>query len=425
MANSSSPGIRLGGSADMGVLLAVVLMGGLLVWAFWGPSEVDVERSAMGSRGLETVLRDAELDARYAGFETLREGTRAFRVLPVLDTSPSVRFVRPDEDEDYLKTGTERDLSVYVMTSKVRLLPTLVIAPKWTRAARHSGYAHESLLLPADIAARGLAPLGLYDGPMQRAEPRDYAFRAFGHEALLYAPQLFPEDLDEGCVAKISVRDGPLLIRCEQSDGPPVWALSDPDLLNSHGLALAQNADVAVAMMEELADGAPILIDTTDEIFVIPRERELPARSWADLARFFAYPFSLAWGGLALMMALVLWRSGVRFGPARRLFDDRLSAGRAVSIAAKARLLRQAGNDTALMERHVANRLRRIERALFGHTGAGKPDSRIIAHLERADPQLSRGFADALDSVRTSTGERALEALADFEQQAGRIVHGS
>jgi len=422
----AAPSLRLGNSNDIGIFVVVLLVGGVLFWLFTGERERDIERSVMGSRGLETVLRDAGVNARYvAGLEFMEEGVNAFRVLPVLDTAVGYSFGRPEDDDEYLATGTERDLSSTVLQRKVEVLPTLVIAPKWTRAVRHSGYAHESLLLPADVATKGLALLDLYNGPMQRAEPRNYSFRAFGHDALLYAPQLFPDDLADGCEAELTLERMPLLIRCEREEGPAIWALSDPDLLNSHGLSLSQNADVALAMMTELAGDAQILIDVTNFIFVRPPQEELPARSWADLARFFAYPFSLAWGGFALFVGLMLWRSGRRFGPAQRLFDDRMGAGRAVSIAAKARLLRQTGNDVALMERHVLNRLRRIERALFGHPGAGRPDARILAHLERTDPDLSKGFAQALDDVRTSTGERALEALADFEHLAGRVVHGS
>lgn len=182
-------------------------------------------------------------------------------------------------------------------------------------------------------------------------------------------------------------------------------------------------------MLTDLSAGAPIVVDTTDHIFSVADMPETTGRSWADLARFLAWPYALAWAGLAALTALLLWRSWVRFGPPRVLFDDRPGAARGVSIAAKARILRMAGNDTRLFTAHVENRLRRIERQLFGQAGSADPVQRIAGLVERTDAELAGGFKRAATAAMTpGTGTppaQLLNLLDAFEQQAQRVLNGS
>ena len=92
----------------------------------------------------------------------------------------------------------------------------------------------------------------------------------------------------------IEARQGPLLVRCRK-DGQDIFALSDPDVLNNHGLRLGDNAAFARTLVNDLADGAPVLLDTYD-FLVIDREREpYKKREWSDLLRFFEWPLTLLW----------------------------------------------------------------------------------------------------------------------------------
>ena len=219
------------------------------------------------------------------------------------------------------------------------------------------------------------------------------------------------------------------MLRCSRGPGrPPVFLLSDPDLMNTHGLARGENLALAQALIERIAADGPVRIDTTDFIFSYLSQAPLPAREWTDLLRFFSYPYGIAWIGLGALTVLLLWRAGVRFGPARRIFDDRLGAARRTSIAAKAQILRMAGNDRRLFSTHIANRLRRIERALFGGNAPGDPVPRIVTLLERSDPDLASGFAQAAGAATTPGPELSpaqLTALLEkFERQADRLFDG-
>ncbi|MHA3976430.1 hypothetical protein ACW9UR_01980 [Halovulum sp. GXIMD14794] len=412
---------------ELASMTAIMLIGGLLLWTLLSGGSLPVERSALGSRGLVSWLRGEDQQISYPGFAPVLPGSVGLRIIPVLDTDLGREFTRPADDREWLLTGTERDLSGQILTRKVELLPTLVIAPKWTRAVRYTGLAHDSLLLDAAEAGAPLSRFGAWEGELLR--PGDVLrFEVDGREGLLYQPQLFPAALDTDCAPVLSAGPGHLLIRCERAHGP-VWLLSDPDLMNNHGLRLAENAAIAAAELERMSGGKPMLLDNTNFILVQDQTSAPDARSWAELGRFFVWPYALAWVGLAALTVLLLWRSWVRLGPAQRLFDDQLGPARTVSITAKARILRMAGNDPRLLAAHVENRLRRIERKLFGNAGSADPVERITTFIGRKDPDLAGGFKQAAATAMTpATGTppaQLLTLLDAFERQAQRVLNGS
>ncbi|NNU81523.1 hypothetical protein HMH01_13870 [Halovulum dunhuangense] len=427
--------LRLG-PAELAMALAVVVVAAVGAFYLSMARELPLERSAMGQRGLIGWLNASGVEARYAGLETVTAGEGAFRILPVLDTDLDRIFARPRDDAAYLETGTERDLDADLIRRKAELLPTLVIAAKWQRAARLSGHADPEFLLALSETRAAFAPFGLDAVQLHRPETRVLEFEVPAGPAtptrrgLLYAPQLFAALPDPECTPLVTVPGGYLAISCTGADWPrPVHFLSDPDLMNNHGLGLAENADLSADLIGLLAKGAPVLIDTTDFIFATPQGVPTPARRWSELLAVLAWPNTLAWAALGLLCVLLFWRSWVRFGPAQALYDDRMSAARDASITAKARLLRLADNDSQLMQAHLHNRLRRIERELFGRALGGDPLGRIVAHLRRSDPALASGFAQAAAAV-TTAGQgmdtaRLMTVLDNFERQAERVVHGS
>jgi len=437
MSAGSSPGVRRpGGEA---IALAVFALAAIaLAWFLSRDSEIPLPRSAMGHQGVVTWLKEQQIEARYATGAGVQASTIGLRILPVLDTDLDEVFVRPDTREEYLKTGTEVDLYHWddapnssILTEKASLIPSLIIAPKWTRAARHSGYAHPSLLLPADRPAHVFRSLVLFDGDIVRsdAQLRDFPARigTFEGDVTLYAPQLFPAELKPGCEALIATREGVLLAKCTR-DGTTFHALSDPDLMNNHGLALGQNAAFAAALVTDLTREGPVLLDTYPYVFAYLDRSEPYRRDWADLLRLFAWPFSLVWFGFALLMALALWRSWIRFGPPKKIFDDSLSAARNVSIAAKARILRMTGNDARLFETHIKGRVRMIASELAGpHANASDPLRQITELLSRRDSQSGQAFAQAAYAALAATNDTSQQQLVtlleNFEREAERVLH--
>ena len=427
---------RPGGEAI--ALVVVALAAIALAWFLTRDKEIPLPRSAMGHDGVVTWLKSEGIEARYATGAGVQASTIGLRILPVLDTDLDTGFVRPETREEYLKTGTEIDLFYWdednnktILTEKTRLIPSLVIAPKWTRAARHSGYAHPSLLLPADQPANVLRSLDIFDGDIIRSEAqlRDYPAQigSFNGDLTLYAPQLLPSNLKQGCEALISSREGVLLAKCTR-DETTFHVLSDPDLMNNHGLAIGQNAAFASALVKTLTREGPVLLDTYPYTFAYLDRSEPYRRNWADLLRLFAWPFSLVWFGFGLLTLLALWRSWVRFGPPKKIFDDSLSAARNVSIAAKARILRMTGNDARLFETHVNGRIRMLASELAGpHANATDPLRQITELLSRRDSQSGQDFAKAAYAALAATNDtpqqQLVTLLENFEREAERVLH--
>lgn len=393
-----------------------------------------IDRSAIGHRALVAWLADRGQQARIVAQGPIPADSFGLRILPVLDTRPGRDFVPPEDRAAYLATGTEREISDYVLRRKAYGQPTLVVAPKWTRAMRLSGFAHESLLLPVSEASGGLAALQLHDGPMVRPQTRllrpvyrDAAGTA--HTGMIFAPQLFPDHLAETCTPLISAAGGHLLIACALDRSGRVLALSDPDLLNNHGLRLAGNAGLVAALMADLTGGAPVIVDISTGLIVVADSSAPQPRDWSSIWALGRWPYSVVWAGLAVLSALVLWRAWVRIGAPRRLYDDRLSAERSVSIAAKARLLHLTGNQAPLLAAHVQARLRRLEVHLFGRALPGDPQARILALVARSDADLATAFAAATTAATTATadlGDVQMARLLDsFETLAESVVHAT
>ncbi len=425
-AGANSPG---GGQiAEYAGLFGLLVVGLAFAFYLFGDRERPLERSAMGHQGLIAWLQSEGIETRYAAPFPVVDPDIGLRILPVQDTDLTQVFERPETREDYLATGTERDISRGVFETKLQRLPTLVILPKWTRAVRHSGYAHESLLLPTDQAADAVADV--FRGDLLRPRQPVTRIRVDGGKTIvLYAAQLFPDTLASRCTPVISGAGGHLLIRCSQTDGPPFHVLSDPDLMNTHGLMLGDNALVAKDIVARLADDAPVIVDTTDAVFVMEQRAPPRKRQWSDLMRFFAYPFSLLWFGLGALFGLALWRAWRRFGPPRIVFDDTILASRGVSLAAKARLLRRTGHDRRLIEVHVTARLAEIADLVLGpRSNRSDPLTALSEHLRGGDPDLAASFTDAaLAALSPAAGPGVSQMLARvdaFEREAERVLDG-
>ncbi|MEO1273819.1 MAG: hypothetical protein AAFV96_00055, partial [Pseudomonadota bacterium] len=307
-------------SDAIGILL-LVAAALVAAFIFSRGGERSLERSAIGQRGLVTWLRSEGVEIRYPTGRVIDATTLGLSILPILDTDLEDPFIRPEDDADFLATGTERDLYTDIVTSKTDQVPTLVIAPKWTRAMRHSGYAHESLLLPQYEAQSGVNLFEGWEGDYLRPGGL-FEFRVGEQDGLLYEPQLFSDSFGPECEPYLSAGRGHLVLHCKRENTEDVWLLSDPDLMNNHGLALADNALIARDLLTGIAGGKAILVDTSQSLFIVRNPTEAAQRrEWSDLLRVFAWPYLLAWIGAALLTVLVLWRAWVGFLTMKRLCD--------------------------------------------------------------------------------------------------------
>jgi hypothetical protein len=411
------------------VILALAAFGA--IWLLTRNEEGPLSRSAIGHEGLITWAREHNVDIWGSTIGEVQASQIGLRILPLFDTDLTSQFVKPDTQVEYLQTGDENDLSLEVIVEKTRLVRTIVVAPKWTRAMRLSGYAHESLLLDTNDVERPLRQIG--NLPTRIARPEDKAitiapYYGFldGGTVTLYAPQLFHPDLPENCSSLMGNRSGHLLVDCADKKNS-VLALSDPDLIDNHGLNLGDNAQLVLRLLETLSDSKPVIVDYSNRIFLTPDPPLIHKREWSDLLRFFAYPFSLIWLGAAVVTLLAIWRSGVRFGPPREVFADAIGASKAVSIAAKGRLLRLSGNDRELMEAQADNLVQDLASDLLGPHRRADSLRQIISVVARRNPALAAELSAAHAHVMTVRHDapvsHMLDLLSEFEAKLEKVRH--
>ncbi|MEO0911490.1 MAG: hypothetical protein AAFY59_00655 [Pseudomonadota bacterium] len=430
-------GPNIANAALVAIALAVVAGFAYLILS---TNERPLARSAMGHDGLVKWLATSDIPVQKPYGLQVEAKTIGLRVLPLHDTDLANSFEAPEDREAYLRTGTEYDIRTDTVRRKIDLVETLVIAPKWMRGARHSGYAHASLLLKEEDAARPLRQLGLGRDLIFRPRALQIEFQdVFEGQpnltapisapltASLYAPQLFKRDLPEACTPLFSARLGHLLIRCALGNSEAMF-LSDPDLMNNHGLHQGRNAELAAAFLEPYAQKGPILVDTSAFVFLTPEPPDLRRREWSDLLRFFEYPLSLLWAALGAAACLALWRSWVRFGPVDRPFNDEMRAAKSVSIAAKARLMRMSDREARVFEAYIQSRLRWLDQLLHGpHSAEEDLLRRTVGQIKRKNPELAKSFgaaAAAALSQHTHATPATLMSLADrFEAETEKVLN--
>lgn len=411
----------------LGVAALGLLLGG-------GAPRFPLDRSAVGLAGLAPWLRERGVETKIftggvfpgatTGGRRSRWGAVGLRVLPLYDVDLTAASRPAGSAAARLAAQTERDVSQYVVRQKIVAAPTLVVLPKWRSGMRLTGEARAEYLISAEALDRVLAQLGAAAGPSRRfgveAADRERVFTRFEVDtpegpAVVTLP--FAQTVAAGrCQPLIGDRDAMLFGACP---GPfsGYWLLADPDLLNNHGLGLGENARVATAFLRTLAAGRPIVLDFSAALAGADggaaggtgsgggggsgggrggsAEAPAPTQAPSFFERVFSFPLTLLWAAAAVSGALALWRGAVRYGAAQRLTFDAPGASKAAALAAKARLLRLAGRDRAMVAAHIADRLQLLAAQALGPR-AGRGDGAVALMrqaLRRRDPTL----ADALD----------------------------
>ena len=200
--------------------------------------------------------------------------------------------------------------------------------------------------------------------------------------------------------------------------------MSDPDLLNNHGLRLGDNALIAEDFIATHARGRVILIDYSRRALPIRRVRdEVPPRSWSDLARFFEAPFITLWLGGGLLLALALWRAAIRFGPVRRIRKDPGDDGKIAAVSARARLLRLTGQDGVLVSEYALARQHAVAARLGPALSRHYPDfNSLMAYLKRRHPDHADRLQMALDRMAELPARIAPEAAISHIDEFERIL---
>ncbi|MEL6313541.1 MAG: hypothetical protein AAFQ60_05780 [Pseudomonadota bacterium] len=372
-----------------------------------GQRQQALRTSPVGFDGLQIWLARSELPAQtFTGRWAVDRASVDLLVLPLFDTRLDRDRTRPQTKEDLLFQQDETDQRRSVLRAKATSVPSLLILPKWRSGMRLTGLSHPALLVEGgglDDALKSLT------GEEMRVARIPVPFTDFDYigpddarlRARLYVAQVFD---GPGCEPIIGARNEMVLGSCpiEGSD-QRLMVLSDPDLFNNHGLRLGDNAEIARALFSTFADQGQILIDYSERNWILDRtaipERE---RTWSDLARFFEPPFSAMWVSAGLILALLLWRAGLRYGPITQEQSE-IEASKLQAIAAQSRLLRLTGQDGALLAEYAQARVASVAFRLFGpsQARAGSDREAVLQHMGRHNPDRAARLRTVLETIDT------------------------
>lgn len=192
----------------------------------------------------------------------------------------------------------------------------------------------------------------------------------------------------------IASSDGILLGELQEG-ARRIWILSDPDLLENHGIGKGRNADLVGDIVAALLAGqnGTLVFDETIHGF---------QRSPPNLLKFlYEFPFNLALLQLIVCLALLLFAAMGRFGAAQAL-PRRVEAGRQALIGNAASLIDHAGHHAAILRRHIALTLQDAARTLHAPPGLAEPE--LVAWLGKT------AAARGIDTTPLETLERAANA---------------
>lgn len=342
-----------------------------------GPPDAGTDaysRSALGHHGLVALLERAGIPVVIS---QARSAGRAGHGLLVLAEPSAV-------GDD----GARRLSQLVLAAPRV-----LVVLPKWwgTASPEHPGWLDGVELLPADEVTDVLAALGFDRGSLGRAA----APLVSDGVAIRHAPQSVASD-PTWDHPDLAVGDRAFIL--EQPYGTTALTLiTDPDLLNNHGLDEAGNAARIVALIDRLRAGGPVVFD--EVIHGHAREPGL----WALL---FRYPLVLAtMQALLVAFALGLAARG-RFGPPAAV-PPPIAAGKDFLIAHTATLLRHGGHDAAMLRRYLVGTVAQVRTAL--HAPRELTGAALAAWLERIGlaRQVTVPLSELEREVATVEADRA------------------
>jgi uncharacterized protein DUF4350 len=174
------------------------------------------------------------------------------------------------------------------------------------------------------------------------------------------------------------------------SEGWHAIVLADPDVLATHGLARGENAALAAALVDRLAEGAlPLVVDETLHGF---DQQPSIAR---ELLRF---PLVLATASALLAAALLAWAALVRFGRASPP-EPLLAPGKLFLVDSTAALLRHGGGAGHAAAAYLRAAKDEIAHRLRPPGEAGETDAWVArvaeargrgAHLREAEERVRR-----------------------------------
>lgn len=388
MAKSGEGGSPFSGGV-VGIILAVsgLAFVALLVLAAWSPELQPRDRA-----GLHPYSTSA---LGYQGLYRLLEADG----IPV-SISRSVQ--RLENDYGTLKIVTLTPHGMGERLDEIDIVgPALVVLPKWTgwRDPAKPSWQRETFLLRPDEIESVLQTFDS-DAGLWRLRTPAAIKTPFGR----FSPEL-GDDMQvlraDSLVSIVPLAGGDLVAKLPDRD---VYILADPDLLNTAGLAEAENARFTLAMMDWMRWGPddPIILDAALHGF---------ERSENLLQLVFDVPFLGATLAALAAFLMIGWSGAVRFGaplPEERAFalgKQALTDNTAALIAMGRRETRMAPGYLALIRRATSKAVgapRTLSEpdlaAMFDRLGGEETDKFTQLETGLQEPAASR--EDLMDKAR-------------------------
>jgi len=284
----------------------------------------------------------------FAGIVKLARATGAIvnvsRTQPEAQSRPLFVVLTPDSKVAHEDIGRLGGQAVLVILPKWLAIPSFD-HPGWVMASTPMSEATVARILediaPKLAVAREAAPFRPVldvDWKETRATTRGDAIRPGKIESLqtIAAPNLLPV---------MTTRQGKTVLGVVRDDeGPDVYVLSEPDLLNTQGIADLDTARAGMALLDTFrAPSEPITFDVTLNGY---------ARSRNLLRLALEPPLLAATLSFLLVAALIAWRAATRDGPTAAR-GRALAYGKRTLADNSAALIRLAGREHKMAARYA------------------------------------------------------------------------
>ncbi len=417
---------KFGGEA---ILIGVVVITALVAMSyFFSQRQTGLRNGASGFEGLTVWLNSEGQNARsFSGGWSLAASEIGLLVVPLFDTELDKDRVPAKTQEDFIFQQDEYDLTYRPIAGKIEMMPTmvLVVLPKWRSGMRLTKLAHPALMVETQRVER------LAEQILDRDVSLGYGAKPFteypaedGQTAVIYASQHMRAS---GCTPLVGTAEAMVLGECRSEYGT-ILLLSDPDLMSNHGLSLGENAVIVRDLIKEYTRGKDVVVDySTENWLAREMRRSTRERSWADFMRFFGPPFTVIWVALGAAFMFVLWRAGLRFGPAMKP-EQSEDVSKVGAITARARLMLLTGKAGALAQDYAQARLSTVAVKLFGATHAREYARRekFLAFVERRYPEFAMPLDEVLHAIDTlpsaAAPRQAMSAIDDLDKVLERII---
>jgi hypothetical protein len=285
---------------------------------------------------------------------------------------------------------------------------TLLVLPKWATFAdqQKAGWVRVWGLLPPSDPQRTLypdTPLGIMREKTNNEPLRNVDAAAAPAELRFVAPHIVQTLSGKKLTPLITTANGHMILA--KVGNTATYILSDPDLINNHGMSNERQARSALALLDYLnstgADG--VMFDVTANGL---------GRSRSPLKLAFDAPFLAVTLTIFAAMLLAAWQALVRFGPVRRP-QRAIAFGKAALVDNSAALIRKAGREAHLSRRYVE--LIRERAVMLFRLPVTLDAQSLGSRLEELNPK--RSFAAAANAAEQAQSRDQLLGAAQSLHQ--------